>query len=199
MTKSFRIFLLTTAFFEGGAVMAAELLGAKLIAPYYGNSLYVWAGVLGVTLAGLASGYFAGSGLARRNDSLRKLFIILFAGALFTALMPLIARTLVEATIGMELRTGIVLSCFALLFVPLLCFGTISPLMIKNLLGENTSGRTTGNVYAISTVGGIVFTILIGFYFIPQAGTMITAYISGGLAAVFPLIYFTGRSLGKIR
>ena len=48
------------AFIEGGSVMAIELLGAKMLAIYYGNSLYVWTSVLSITLAGLAAGYFAG-------------------------------------------------------------------------------------------------------------------------------------------
>ena len=40
--------------------MAVELAGAKMIAPFYGTSLYVWASVLAVTLGGLTTGYFIG-------------------------------------------------------------------------------------------------------------------------------------------
>jgi hypothetical protein len=46
-----RGYLLCLATLEGAAVMACELIGAKTVAPYFGSSLYVWAAVLGVTLA----------------------------------------------------------------------------------------------------------------------------------------------------
>ena len=55
-----RNILLLVAFIEGGAVMAIELAGAKMVAPFYGTSLYVWASVLAVTLSGLTTGYFLG-------------------------------------------------------------------------------------------------------------------------------------------
>ncbi len=43
--------------------MAVELVGAKLLAPYFGTSLYVWAAALGTTLGGLTLGYFFGGRL----------------------------------------------------------------------------------------------------------------------------------------
>ncbi|MBK6986726.1 MAG: hypothetical protein IPH32_19195 [Bacteroidetes bacterium] len=49
-----RKFYFVLSFIEGGAVMATELLGAKMLAPYFGSSLYVWATVLAITLGGLA-------------------------------------------------------------------------------------------------------------------------------------------------
>lgn len=53
-------YLYLIAFIEGGSVMAIELAGAKMIAPFFGTSLYVWASALAVTLGGLTTGYFAG-------------------------------------------------------------------------------------------------------------------------------------------
>jgi len=64
------------AFIEGGSVMAIELLGAKMLAIYYGNSLYVWTSVLGITLAGLASGYFAGGFVSGRYVGTPKLGVL---------------------------------------------------------------------------------------------------------------------------
>jgi hypothetical protein len=55
-----RNLLLLVAFIEGGSVMAIELAGAKMVAPFYGTSLYVWASVLAVTLGGLTTDYFLG-------------------------------------------------------------------------------------------------------------------------------------------
>ena len=49
--------------------MAAELLGAKMLAPYFGSSLYVWATVLAITLGGLAAGYFMGGILSYKSKN----------------------------------------------------------------------------------------------------------------------------------
>jgi predicted membrane-bound spermidine synthase len=186
----FTFFLLVTAFFEGGAVMATEVLAAKLIAPWYGNSIYVWAGVLGITLAGLAAGYFTGSWLSGKPRKEKKLFAFLLCGALLLGLLPITTETLVASTLGMELRAGITISCFMLLFFPLLCFGTVSPLIISCLSSRSNAGRTTGNVYAVSTIGGIVFTFVTVFGLIPGMGLAYTAYAVSIATLLFPIYFF---------
>lgn len=190
--------LLVTAFFEGGAVMACEVLGAKMLAPYYGNSLYVWAGALGITLAGLAGGYFAGSFYSGRKNKETILFAALLTGATAIAAMPLISSHIVNATLPLDLKAGIILSCIALLFVPLFCFGLVSPLIISCIgRTENNGGRATGNVYAISTTGGIIFTIVSGFVLIPSLGLMLSACLVAAITAFFPLAFFARGMLSR--
>ena len=57
---------------EGGALMAVELMGAKLVAPFYGNSLYVWTAVLTITVLGLTLGYYTGGRPKQRSSSFSK-------------------------------------------------------------------------------------------------------------------------------
>jgi hypothetical protein len=189
--------LLLTAFFEGGAVMTTELLAARLIAPWYGNSLYVWAGTLGITLSGLAAGYFSGSYFSKKADRERILFTALLVGAACIAIMPIITFHIIPATLSLSLKTGITLSCGALLFIPLLFFGMVSPLAVSCLTSAN-AGRATGNVYGISTAGGITFTLLTGFLLIPSAGLTITAYISASITSLFPLLFFSKKLLTSV-
>jgi spermidine synthase len=187
-------YLLIVAFFEGGAVMAVELVGAKMIAPFYGNSLYVWTAVLATTLAGLAGGYFFGGYLSGKKNAERSLFIVLTISAIITALMPFTATKVMTATLGMGLKSGTVTSSLVFLFPPLFCFGMISPLIVRCLSTKiEMVGRAAGNVYAISTVGGIVFTFITGFYLIPGLGLKTSTYMMAALIAVFPAIYFLGR------
>ena len=187
-------YLLLVAFFEGGAVMAVELVGAKMIAPFYGNSLYVWTAVLATTLAGLAGGYFFGGYVSEKKDPQRSLFIILTIAAIITALMPFTATKVMTATLSMGLKSGTVTSSLVFLFPPLFCFGMISPLIVRCLSSKiEMVGRAAGNVYAISTVGGIIFTFITGFYLIPGAGLKTSTYIMAAIIAVFPAIFFLGR------
>jgi hypothetical protein len=76
---------------EGGALMAVELMGAKLVAPFYGSSLYVWTAVLTITVLGLTLGYYAGGRLSKKRPPERVLFIILGTSALLVLAMPLTA------------------------------------------------------------------------------------------------------------
>jgi len=182
---------LLIAFVEGGTVMACELLGAKMIAPFYGSSLLVWSSVIGITLAALASGYFAGGFLADRFTGNTLLFTVLAVGSAFIALMPLSAKTIMEATLGLGVRAGSVLSTLVFLFPPLVCMGMVSPIIIR-LASKDVqhTGRTAGTVYAVSTVGGILATFVVGFYAIPSWGITQPALLVASILGVFPVLYF---------
>lgn len=55
-----RFGLYVTVFFTGASVMVIELLGTRMIAPFYGASLYVWSSLISVTMIALSIGYFIG-------------------------------------------------------------------------------------------------------------------------------------------
>jgi predicted membrane-bound spermidine synthase len=186
-----RNLLLLISFIEGGAVMIIELLGAKIIAPFYGTSLYVWSSVLGVTLAALALGYFSGGFISKKFPGEKSLFLALLAGAFFTILAPIIAPAIMQTTDAFGVRIGSLISVFLYLFPPIVFMGMISPLIIQLVNKDATSaGNSAGTVYAISTVGGILATFLAGFYMIPQWGIHMSAYVTGGLLFSISAFYF---------
>ena len=76
-----------TVFLTGAAVMVIELLGTRLIAPFYGASLYVWTSVISVTLIALALGYFVGGRWADRARKTGLALIIALSG-LLTLVIP---------------------------------------------------------------------------------------------------------------
>lgn len=183
------------SFLEGSAVMITELLGAKILAPMYGTSLYVWASVLGITLMGLASGYLAGGRMAERADPERKLLILLVLSASYLILMPFAGKFLLLLLGSLPLMPAVILSALGILFVPVCLLGMVSPLMVAALAShENRPGRIAGNVFAISTVGGILFTFLAGFIFLPEYGITKTALATGCILGIFPLTQLFGRS-----
>lgn len=185
-------FLFVVAFVEGGAVMAVEITGAKLVGPFYGSSLYVWSAVLGLTLGGLATGYFLGGWVSHHFADRRALFVIIAVSALLVAPMPWLAPWVMEQTLGMDLRLGITLSAMVYLFPPLVCFGMVSPLIIRLISRhEEHIGHATGTVYAVSTLGGILATWLVVFHFIPEVGMRETLLATAALLAFFPLLYFS--------
>jgi predicted membrane-bound spermidine synthase len=163
--------LYTISFVEGASVMAAEICGAKLLAPFFGSSLYVWSSVMAITLGGLASGYFIGGKLSRGENNEKTLLYILIAAVCCLCFMPFLSSLFLIAASGLSLIPAVVVSVFFLLFPTMLMMGATSPLIISILtMDANYSGENSGRVYAISTVGGILATFLCGFYLIPNLG-----------------------------
>src|SRR3990167_2460719 len=81
-TASARLWLFATAFITGAVVMALEILGSRLLAPVFGNSLFVWGALIGVILAAMSSGYAMGGWLADRRPGGAVLAgLLLFSGA----------------------------------------------------------------------------------------------------------------------
>jgi len=54
------IYVLAASFVVGAVILVVEIVGTRMISPYYGASIYVWSSLIGVTLASLAVGYFLG-------------------------------------------------------------------------------------------------------------------------------------------
>jgi spermidine synthase len=186
-----RPFLYTLSFIEGSAVMSAELLGAKMLAPFYGSSLYVWATVMAVTLGGLAAGYFTGGYFAgkEKNKKNNFLFYIVIVAAIFTAIMPISLKMVIFLCATFSLLPAIIISTIIFLLPPVFLMGMVSPLMIEILSDkQHHAGKVAGSIYAISTLGGIIATFLMGFYIIPTFGLSLPSLITGIFLAILPLI-----------
>lgn len=180
--------LYTISFIEGASVMAVEIAGAKLLAPFFGSSLYVWSSVMAITLGGLASGYFLGGKLSKRKDKERMLFYILAIAVCCMSSMPFLNSLLYSAANYLSLLPAVVISTFVLLFPTMLCMGATSPLIISVLTTQvNDSGENSGKIYAISTTGGILATFLSGFYLIPNYGITFTLLCFSVLLALVSL------------
>jgi predicted membrane-bound spermidine synthase len=188
-------FFLLLSFIEGASVMAAELLGAKMLAPFFGSSLYVWSSVMAITLGGLAAGYFAGGVLSTRPTQERNLYIIMILAAAFTMVMPFTSRLAFILFGQISLIPAVIISSMIILFPPVFMMGMVSPMIISNLATEKSNaGKTAGTVYAISTVGGILATFLFGFWIIPAFGLSKPALVTGCILGLFPFVQLLIRN-----
>lgn len=192
-------FYFLLSFIEGGSVMAAELLGAKMLAPYFGSSLYVWATVLAITLGGLAVGYYAGGVLSYKSKTPLTLFYVLLAAAAFTVFMPFSSKMVLWAVGSHSLIPSVIVSATCILFPPVFMMGMVSPLIIRVITTDIAeSGKAAGAIYAISTVGGIIATFAFGFYIIPNFGLTIPSIITGIVLGLIPLIVILKhKQIGK--
>jgi MFS family permease len=163
--------LYLTVFLTGAAVMVIELLGTRLIAPFYGVSLYVWSSLISVTMIALALGYFAGGQWADRAKRTGLSLIIALAG-LLTLSIPWITQPVLLATDPLGLRAGAFVSALALFSPSLTLLGMVGPFAIKLATPQlNRVGTSAGSIYAVSTVGSVVGTLVLGFFLFPLVGS----------------------------
>ncbi len=175
--------LLLVSFFEGSCVMVAELAGGKMLAPYYGTSLYVWASTLALTLGGLTAGYYIGGELSKRDLDKRQktLFFTLAIASALVIVMPMLAKFIMQRTLDMSFLTGVIVSQLFFLMPPILGMGMVSPMLISLIAEKNDSGKAAGLVYAISTLGGVIATLLTGFWLVPLVGITMPCIVMGSL------------------
>ncbi len=192
-------FYFLLSFLEGASVMAAELLGAKMLAPYFGSSLYVWASVLAITLLGLAVGYFIGGVLSFKSKNPLSLFYVLLAAATFTVMMPFTSKMILWMVGMHSLIPSVIVSATCILFPPVFMMGMVSPLIIRAITTDvEQVGKSAGVIYAISTVGGIGATFAFGFYIIPNFGLTLPSIITGIILGFIPcVIIISQKQIGK--
>ncbi len=175
---SARRLLLPLVFLSGMTSLAVEFGASRLMAPYFGTSLYVWGVLIGLILVYLSIGYVIGGRLADRYPWDQVLFQITAVAALWIGLIPVVSYPILLesqqgfATVSAGLVLGTLLAVIALFAVPVILLGCVAPFAIRLLLQDvATGGNTAGAVYALSTAGSILGTFLPVFWFIPTYGT----------------------------
>lgn len=171
-----------TAVLAGAAVMSVEVLGARLLAPFFGVSLFVWTALIGTTLIALAAGYLVGGIAADRIESPGPLCAALIAAGILVALVPVLKAPVLRLCTAAGLRAG-ALGAAVLLFAPaLVLLGGVTPLLLRMASRRMESlGSTAGRLYALSTLGSFLGTIATGFFLIGLIGVDRIFLCVGGL------------------
>nr|MDP2191886.1 fused MFS/spermidine synthase [Rhodoferax sp.] len=186
-----RSYLLLTAGLCGAIVMVVEVLGSRVIGPFFGVSLFVWTSLITVTLVALALGYAFGGRLADRTESPALLYAIVLAAGLCVLAVPLLQAVVLKACVGLGLRLGSLLASAVLFGPALFLLGCVSPLLVRLLANEMKSlGRTVGGLYALSTAGSFVGTVATGFFLIGVLGVSRIFLLSGALLCALAATYF---------
>jgi spermidine synthase len=158
----------------GAVVMIFELVGSRVLGPYFGTSIFVWTSLIGIILGSLSIGYYLGGKIADKKSSFKSLSLIIFLAAISIGLTVLIKDFWLFALQNSftDIRTSSVLASLGLFLPASVFLGMVSPYAVKLKINNlNTSASTVGNLYAISTTGSIFGTFLSGFYLIPHFGT----------------------------
>ena len=196
-------------FVTGAAILALQLIASRVLAPFFGVSLYIWSGILSVTLLCLAIGYYAGGGVTRRvgADALAAIFYLLPA---ISSVAVAIACVVYPRTFGPLARFDLLAGSFAaatiLLAVPLVLLSALNPILVAleragltprasndaPLSGRADDSKTNdagaGQVFFISTIGSVAGVAIAAFALIPHLGNRtsigLIGFALGALAIV---------------
>ncbi|MBX3708118.1 MAG: fused MFS/spermidine synthase [Pseudomonadales bacterium] len=157
------------AFTAGFSIMSVELLGGRLMAPYFGSSIYVWGSIITVFMLSLSIGYLIGGRLSLHRPSLGR-FALIFLGAAI-CLYPLVhfsedAMRWVFDRIE-DPRYGSLAASSILFIVPTVILGMISPYSVRLLVvSTEHAGQVAGVLYFVSTLGSALGTLATSFYLV---------------------------------
>jgi predicted membrane-bound spermidine synthase len=178
------------AFFSGAVLLGLEIVASRVLAPYFGNSVYVWGSLISVFLLALSIGYWLGGLLADKSPSLKTLAMVLASAAVFVLILPpvyLPAGRFI-ADMGLEFRFSVLLASVLFFLAPSVLMGMVSPFAIKlSATGLDVIGRTSGQVYAISTLGSISGALVVSFFMIQWLGTRSIVIVLGSVLMALAL------------
>lgn len=161
--------IICAAFINGFAIMAIELLGGRVLSPYFGTSVYVWGSIITIFMLSLSLGYLWGGRLSSRNPNPMTFSLFFFLSALLALPIIFFADPIMtEVFLSIEdPRYGSLISAVLLYFLPICLMGMVSPYSVRLLVSsEEHSGRMAGLLYFVSTLGSALGTLLTSFYFV---------------------------------
>jgi MFS family permease len=189
------------AFSGGFVIMSLELLGGRILAPYFGSGIYIWGSIITIFMLSLSIGYLLGGRLSVHNPSSSRFAAIFAVAAVLLLPLTVYAQDLMEFIFLRveDPRYGSLLASVVLFGLPTVILGMISPYSVR-LLVENVaeSGRIAGALYFVSTLGSAIGTLMTSFYFVLwfEMNTIILLLI-GCLALLATLAFSADKIFNK--
>jgi|TARA_Y100000991_G_scaffold126323_1_gene95131 MFS family permease len=189
------------AFSGGFVIMSLELLGGRILAPYFGSGIYVWGSIITIFMLSLSIGYLLGGRLSVHNPSSSRFAAIFAVAAVLLLPLTIYAQGIMEFIFLRveDPRYGSLVTSIVLFGLPTIILGMISPYSVR-LLVDNVaeSGRVAGSLYFVSTLGSAIGTLMTSFYFVLwfEVNTIIILLI-GCLALLAALAFTADRIFAK--
>jgi spermidine synthase len=191
--------LYATVFVCGFVVMAFEIIGSRVLAPFFGTSTYVWVSIIGIILLAMSAGYYYGGQQADKSQNHKRLASFVLLAAIFICLMNLGKNQLLMPLSSLGINALFTSSLAAIILFGPTAFllAAVFPFALRlGLTNIEDSGKAAGRFYAVSTVGSILGTFLSATVLIPTFGTTNILWILASLLLLTGIII--GRQSNKI-
>lgn len=180
--------------------LGVELAAERLLAPAFGTTNDLWSIVIGLTFAFLSLGYTVGGKLVDRHPTHRIIALCLLATGVWTVLLALAGRAVVDQVQEWTfdtggLRAGLFLSVLLLITVPPFLLGIVTPTAIRLVVPRvGQAGSSAGTIYALGTLGSLAGTFVPVIVLMPRIGvrltflTMAAVALAGGAIGLTRLV-----------
>ncbi|HRE84333.1 MAG TPA: fused MFS/spermidine synthase [Opitutaceae bacterium] len=183
--------------------MGFQLLASRLLNPFFGSSLIVWAWLISTFLAAFSLGSIVGGGISnavpgRRLRAQRLLAVGAVVSLGFTAFAGRNVLGWIELTFT-DLTVGLLIACAALFFLPVTLLSSFGPQCVQHLASMGTPpGKASGLVYGVSTLGNIAGVMLTAFVLIPHfaVSTLLYGWLGVAVLSLSALLFIL-RSSGR--
>lgn len=164
-----KVVVICAAFVSGFCIMTVEMLGARIMAPYFGGSISVWGSLITVFMLALSVGYLVGGRLSTRKPN-PKTFALFFIGAAVFSVPIIVFADAIMRPIFLTIedpRYGSLFASIFLYFIPTSILGMISPYSVRLMVDSHEhSGHMAGLLFFVSTLGSAGGTLATSFYFV---------------------------------
>ena len=191
-----KFLVLTCAFICGFCIMTIELLGGKILSPYFGGSVYVWGSIITIFMLALSIGYLVGGKLSLKEPNTKKYGTLFIASALTVIPLTLWHEPIADWVFSLveDPRYGSLIASVILFIIPTTILGMIAPYSVRLLVSSTaSSGQTAGFLYFVSTLGSALGTLATSFYLVLWFeldnilwGTIVVLFTSGLIALLYP-------------
>jgi predicted membrane-bound spermidine synthase len=156
--------------------MGLQLVASRVLAPFFGSSIFVWASLITTFLAAFSTGSFIGAAVSAKPISSQAKIV---GGLMIACSATLLFNSLGSYTVcdWLDLRiesvpAKLISTCVLLYFVPVMSLSSITPVCIAYYdRREKSAGRSAGLLNGTSTLGNIIGVLAAAFLLIPRFGT----------------------------
>lgn len=192
--------------------MAVELSASRLLATTFSSSSIVWTVVIGLIMISLSLGNVWGGRLSDKLKNGDKLYFLISLASVWVAVMAIAGKYIIDLTVAVLtlilpsslsdnlIISGSIISCLIIFSFPLVILGMVTPFQVKlSVKDMDNNGKTTGEIYALSTVGSIIGTFIPTFLTIPTIGTSKTFLVFAFVLNMLSLYYFISKKKKIVR
>jgi spermidine synthase len=177
----------------GIVVMTLEMVGSRILSPYFGASINTWAVLIGIILGSLSLGYWYGGVCADKGIQKKNLSVLLYGVGICLIVIGLFHNIVINAILAIPhitLLWGSLLTSIIFFLIPNILLGMVNPYLAKLMVTSlKTTGSSIGNLSAISTFGNIVGTFSSTFFLIPQFGITLILISIGIMLIILSILF----------
>ncbi|MBI5416759.1 fused MFS/spermidine synthase [Candidatus Poribacteria bacterium] len=188
-------------FISGMTIMGIEMAASRLIAPYFGASIFVWSALISSVMLFLSLGYYFGGKIADKYPHFDSLCYVILLAGIITGIIPFLLKYLLVFSLNsFESNSYLILivilsASLILISIPITLLAMVSPFVIRiNMDKTNEAGNISGKIFTVSTIGSLFGTFLPVIFLIPNIGTQKTFIL---FAVILSVISSVGLFISK--